>query len=462
MEVSSKEVGVFDAKYRALTIGIILAVTTVAFEGLAVVTIAPGLAQKLNGLHMYGWIFSSFLLAQILGTMIMGARINKNGVFASFAISILFFVLGIVIAATSVNMITLIIGRVFQGFGGGGIITCVYYSITLGYPDKLRTKILALFSGAYILPALIGPYVAGLIAEHISWRVVFWLVLPFIGLAVMLTLPAFRKFTVRVNTPSNNNRKEGFAVILTIGTGMLLTGLGFITDWKGIVLSIAGLIIMIQPLRKLLPEGTLSVRRGLPATIASRGFFVASYNATESYVVLALTDVKKLPADMAGLIVAAGALSWSAAAWYQSKLDARDQGMGRKKRVTVGISFMIIGVAAVILAVGLPEGGIVFAVISQLFTGFGIGLAHPTTGAIALQHTRTGQEGEISASLQFTDAFSPGVSIGIGGALIAISQSLDLGLLTGIVLALSLQLLFVLLSFMISFRIKQEKVSEGY
>jgi MFS family permease len=122
---------------------------------------------------------------------------------------------------------------------------------------------------------------------------------------------------------------------------------------------------------------------------------------------------------------------------------------------------MIIGVAAVILAVGLPEGGIVFAVISQLFTGFGIGLAHPTTGAIALQHTRTGQEGEISASLQFTDAFSPGVSIGIGGALIAISQSLDLGLLTGIVLALSLQLLFVLLSFMISFRIKQEKVSEG-
>ncbi|ETT69629.1 MFS transporter [Paenibacillus sp. FSL R7-277] len=457
MELSAKEAGVFDAKYRALTIGIILAVTTVAFEGLAVVTIAPSLAQKLNGLHLYGWIFSSFLLAQILGTMIIGARINKHGLFASFGLSILFFVIGIVIAATSVNMITLIIGRVFQGFGGGAIITCVYYSITLGYPDKLRTRILALFSGAYIVPALIGPYIAGLIAEHVSWRLVFWLVLPFIGLAVMLTLPAFRKFTVRVNTSSKNNRKEGLAVLLTIGAGMLLAGLGFITDWKGMVLSAAGLLIMIQPLRKLLPEGTLSARRGLPATIASRGFFVASYNATESYVVLALTDVKKLPADMAGLIVAAGALSWSAAAWIQSKLDAKDHGTGRKKRVTVGIGFMIIGVAAVILAVGLPEGGIAFAVISQLFTGFGIGLAHPTTGAIALQHTKTGEEGEIAASLQFTDAFSPGLSIGIGGGLIAVSQSLDLGLLTGIILALSLQLFFVLLSFMLSFRIKQAK-----
>ncbi|GIO99754.1 hypothetical protein J14TS5_48400 [Paenibacillus lautus] len=163
MELTSENAGVFDAKYRALTIGIILAVTTVAFEGLALVTIAPTLAQQLDGLHLFGWIFSAFLLAQILGTMIIGQRINRIGLFASFGISILIFVTGIVIAAISVNMMMLLSGRVFQGFGAGAIITCVYYSITLGYPDKLRSKILALFSGAYILPALIGPYIAG---EH--------------------------------------------------------------------------------------------------------------------------------------------------------------------------------------------------------------------------------------------------------------------------------------------------------
>jgi len=461
MEISQKEEGVFDAKYRALTIGIILAVTTVAFEGLAIVTIAPSLAQKLNGLHLYGWIFSSFLLAQILGTMIMGQRINKHGVFASFGLSILFFVIGIVIAATALNMFMLIIGRVFQGFGAGAVITCVYYSITLGYPDNLRTKILALFSSAYILPALIGPYIAGFIAEHLSWRIVFWLVLPFIALAVVLTLPAFRRLTVRRDTASKNSRKEGYAVLLAIGTGLLLVGLSFITQWKGMILSVTGLIIMIQPIRKLLPEGTLSARRGLPATIASRGFFVASYNATESYVVLALTDVKMLPADLAGLIVAAGAISWSTAAWLQSKLDVKDNGNGRKNRVSVGIGFMIIGVAMVMLAVGLPDGGIIFAVMSQLFTGFGIGLAHPTTGAIALKNAKAGEEGDISASLQFTDAFGPSLSIGLGGALIGVSQSLNFGLLTGILLALFLQFLFVLMSFIISFRIKQARFSEG-
>ncbi|GAA0380342.1 hypothetical protein [Paenibacillus motobuensis] len=48
-----------------------------------------------------------------------------------------------------------------------------------------------------------------------------------------------------------------------------------ITNWKGILLALAGGLIMIQPLRKLLPKGTLTARKGLPATIASRGLFVA-------------------------------------------------------------------------------------------------------------------------------------------------------------------------------------------
>ena len=409
----------------------------------------------MNGLHLYGWIFSAFLLAQIVGTMVIGQRINKNGVFSSFLTAISLFVVGIVIAALSINMVMLIIGRLFQGFGAGAIITCVYYSITLKYPDHLRTKILAMFSSAYILPALVGPYIAGLLSELLSWRFVFWLVLPFIGLAVILTLPAFRKLSVQKQESAKGSRKEGLAVLLAIGTGMLLSGLGMNTDWKGILLALAGGLIMIQPLRKLLPKGTFTARKGLPATIASRGLFAACYNATESYVVLALTEVKHLPADLAGLIVASGALSWSAAAWLQSRLDTKDHGAGRSKRVTLGIGFMIIGVAAVILSVGLPGGGIVYAVLSQIFTGFGIGLAHPTTGAIALQHATAGEEGEISASLQFTDAFSPGLSIGIGGALIAVSQTLSLGLLTGILLALSLQLLFVIVSLAVSFRIQQ-------
>ena len=453
MEQGESKVGIFDAGYRALTIGIILAVTTVAFEGLAITTIAPDLAQFLKGISLYGWIFSAFLLSQILGTMVIGQQIGKIGVYRSFSLSIVLFVAGILIAATSVNMPMLIAGRAFQGFGAGAIVTCVYYSITLSYPDALRTKILAAFSSAYILPALIGPYIAGLLAEYVSWRFVFWLVLPLIALAVLLTLPSFRKLQADSAPVMKSGRKEGYALWLTIGTGLLLSGLGFISDWKGIALALIGLIVMVRPLRQLLPAGTFSAKKGLPATIVSRGLYVACYVATESYVVLALTEVKGLPADLAGLIVAAGALSWSAAAWLQSKLDEKDSGRGRKQRITAGIGLMIVGVSLVITSVGLESGGIGFAVISQIFTGFGIGLANPTSGAIALQHARPGEEGEISSYLQFVDAFCPGLSIGIGGALIAVSGHFSQGIFTGIMLALFAQLLFIVLSFLLSFRI---------
>ncbi|OAB44394.1 MFS transporter [Paenibacillus glacialis] len=459
MKTNNNKIGIFDAQYRALTIGIILAVTTVAFEGLGVTTIAPKVAQSLNAIHSYGWIFSAFLLSQIIGTMVIGQQIDKNGVYKSFIISILIFVGGIVIAATSFNMYILIGGRAFQGFGAGALLTCVYSSITLNYPDGLRTKILAAFSSAYILPALIGPYIAGLLAEYQSWRFVFWLVLPFIILSVFLTLPSFRKLqTENTIAPSakRGEYKEIYAIVLTLGTGLLLEGLGLIPDWKGIVISVAGVLIMVQPLRKLLPEGALLVKKGLPATIVTRGLFVACYFAVESYVVLALTNVKGLSADVAGLIVATGAISWSIAAWLQSKFDERDQGNGRIQRVMVGVALMIVGVALVITAMGLSGNGIVLAVFSQILTGFGIGLAHPTTGAIALQHAKASEAGTISANVQFVDAFSPALSIGLGGALITISGTFGWGILTGIMLALSIQLLFVLFSFIVSFRIAKK------
>lgn len=459
MKANQEKTSIFDQQYRALTIGIILAVTTVAFEGLAITTIAPNVAQHLNGLPYYGWIFSAFLLSQIVGSMIIGQQINKQGVYPPFIVSIVLFVIGITVAAASIHMPMLIAGRAFQGFGAGAIITCVYYSITLSYPDGLRTKILAAFSSAYIMPALIGPYLAGLLAETLSWRVVFWIVLPLIGLAILLTFPSFRKLQLhaRASMPTSKKgfSKEGYALILTFGTGLLLSGLGWITDWKGIVLTIAGILLMIHPMRNLLPKGAFTVKKGLPATIVTRGLYVACYVATESYVVLALTEVKGLSADLAGLIVAAGALSWSTAAWLQSKLDEKDQGAGRKKRVIIGTGIMIVGVVFVIASISLPGSVLGYALISQLFTGFGIGLANPTTGAIALQHARAGEEGEVSAVIQFIDAFSPGLSIGVGGALIAMGERFEWGLFTGVLLALSLQLFFIIASFVFSFRIQK-------
>ena len=69
---------IWSTHYRALTIGIILVVTATAFEGLAVTTIAPGLSRELQGENLYGWIFSVYLLAQLIGTVITGQLVDKK------------------------------------------------------------------------------------------------------------------------------------------------------------------------------------------------------------------------------------------------------------------------------------------------------------------------------------------------------------------------------------------------
>ena len=63
---------ILDRDHRVLTAGVILSITAVAFEGLAVTTIAPAIAGELSGLGLYGWIFSAYMLAQIVGTVIAG------------------------------------------------------------------------------------------------------------------------------------------------------------------------------------------------------------------------------------------------------------------------------------------------------------------------------------------------------------------------------------------------------
>lgn len=442
---------IFAPRYLALSIGIILAAMTIGFEGLAVTTVAPAIAGDLQGIHLFGWIFSAYLLAQIVGTLVIGRQIDRKGPALLFTIAIILFAVGLIIAAIASNMYVLIASRALQGFGAGAMYTCIYTAISLSYPDALRAKILGALGTAYVLPSMLGPYVAGLIASQWSWRFVFWGVLPFLLLAVLLSLPVFRKLKM----PDVVEKKEagviGMSVVLAVGTGIFLSGLGMLPKMLGAVLLLIGLLLMAQPLRKLLPKGTMVFRPGLSSLIASRGLFFAAYVCTQNFLVLALTDTKGLAADHAGLVVASAALSWCIVAILQARWDAADQGRGRNKRIIAGIMLMLLGIGIMVF---VPTLNVVLAVIGEIIAGIGIGLAHTTSGTVAFSLAKEGEAGQVSGSLQFADSFTPGVAIGIGGAIIAISQTAAVSMEAAITLAMVFNIVLVLLSLLASSRTK--------
>ena len=69
--------GIWAPARRALTVGLVLAVTFVAFEALAVATILPLVGRHLGDLRLYGWVFSAFLLASLIGIVVAGTLADR-------------------------------------------------------------------------------------------------------------------------------------------------------------------------------------------------------------------------------------------------------------------------------------------------------------------------------------------------------------------------------------------------
>src|SRR6202044_899740 len=69
--------GIWAPAHRALTGGLVLAVPFVAFEALALATILPVIGRQLGDLRLYGWVFSAFLLASLIGIVVAGTRADR-------------------------------------------------------------------------------------------------------------------------------------------------------------------------------------------------------------------------------------------------------------------------------------------------------------------------------------------------------------------------------------------------
>ena len=185
--------GLWSARHRVLTVGLVLTITLVAFEALAVSTIMPIVSDELGNERLYGWVFSAFLLASLLGIVVVGGLIDEGGLVKPFVGGLALFSVGLVVGGLAPSMEILVLGRVLQGLGAGAIPPVAYVAIGRALPEALRARMFATLSTAWVLPGVIGPALSGIVAEQFHWRFVFLGLLPLIVVAGTLTLPALRR-----------------------------------------------------------------------------------------------------------------------------------------------------------------------------------------------------------------------------------------------------------------------------
>lgn len=444
----TRPAGPFDPRLRGLTVGILLGVTVVAFEGLAVVTVAPRFAQALGGLPLYGWVFSGFLLASLISNVAGGEAADRSGPGRPFGLGLLFFGAGLLLSGLAPSMEVLIVGRVLQGLGGGALATAMYVAVNLAYPDGLRPRMMAMMSSAWVVPALVGPAAAGFIAETLSWRWVFLAMLPLLALVALLTFAPFR--TLRRERGVRHQHRRLRAVRMALGIGLLLAGLSQQRLLPAAALIVAGALLAVPAVLRLLPAGTLRFTPGLPAVVASRGLLYAAFIGVEAFMSLMLTSVHGYRPAVTGIAIATGAISWTLGSWLQERLEGR---WSRQRRILAGSLLLAAGLSGQLLTLYAPIEPLPIGITAWVLAGLGIGLAHASTSVLAFALAPRGEEGVVAASLQMVEALFAALSTGIGGALFALALARQGGEQVGILAAFAVSIALVLLSVMSAWRI---------
>ena len=416
--------GLWSPKRRVLSGGLVLTITLVAFEALAVSTVVPLVARDLGGLELYGWVFSAFFLGSLIGIAVVGGTVDRGALGRPFALGLGLFGLGLLIGGLAPSMPVLIVARFIQGVGAGTIPPIAYVAIGRSLPESLRPRMFATLSTAWILPGVVGPALAGLVGETIGWRYVFLGMLPFIAIAGVLTHHAIA--AVRVPEASAEDellagnagrRRFPSALLVCFGAGLCLTGLSSGEPWLMLGLVALGLVAGVPALLRLTPPGTLTARPVLPAAVLLRGVLTCAFFGVDAYVTLALEEWRGLSAIAAGIVLTAATLSWTAGSWTQARNSER---WPTRRFVQIGFMVVVVGLALFSIVL-VPEVPVWLAVPTFAVAGYGMGLAYAPLALIVLREAPTASQGTASSALSLMDTLGTAIGVGVSGAFVAAS-----------------------------------------
>ncbi len=388
-----------------------------AFEAIAVTTAMPTVAAALNGLSLYALAFGVPAAAGIFGMVSAGIWSDRRGPVAALASGWLLFVAGLIISGTAGSMGVMIGGRALQGLGTGLTTVALYVVVGRTYPEHLRPKVFSAYAAAWVLPALLGPAVAGFLVTEVGWRWVF-LSVPFVAVfaAVIGWQPCRRLGTIGSAVPvtTNGARQVLFAAIAG-GAACLLSVAGQQSPALALPLMVIALALLAWSVPILLPTGTYRSRRGLPTVILLRGLASAAFAGADIFLPLLLSRERGLSPTQAGIVLSVGAVGWSAGSALQGRISSADRRAGLL-RTGFGLLTLGIVVASAVLWSAVP---LLTVYPAWAVGGLGIGIAYPTLSVLTLELSQPAEQGRNTSALQVNDALLQAVVLAASGSIFA-------------------------------------------
>jgi MFS family permease len=416
--------------YGRVVAGIFSLAFLVAFESLAVMTVMPIVADELDGLSLYALAFAAPTAVAVVSMTIAGPLMDRRGPGLALRSGVGIFAAGLLVAGLAPTMELFLVGRAVQGLGMGFVGVGLYVVIGKVFPEHMRARVFTVMTSAWVLPALVGPVIAGFIADQMGWRWVF-LSVPLIAVGSLLLI--WEALSRLDGDPAiTSDRRRLWWASLTAG-GILavsIAGQRAVAWWPVLLIGSLALIAVYAP--RLLPHGTWRGRRGLPSVIATRSLLSAGFFGAETYVPLSLVQHRGLSVSHAGLLLTSAAVLWFSGSWIAANVPAL---ASKTLRVRLGTCCVLLGIGAGFLTLTDAVPVLVIAAIWSI-GGLGMGLAASTLGVLLLDHSAPGEQGANSAAMQTSDAVVQSLVLAIGSVVFAVMLGVDE--MTGYVLVFAL------------------------
>jgi MFS family permease len=400
--------GILRRPYRLTTLGSWSLVFLAAFESLAVTTIMPVITADLHGRSLYALAFSAALAAGVVGTVAAGSWSDRRGPTTPLLVSIAVFTLGLAVAGTAHSMQIFVAGRFLQGLGAGGETVALYVLIAKVYPAHLHTRLFGANAAAWVLPSLVGPFVAGVVADALSWHWVFLGVIVLVVAATAMIAPAVRGVTTEPAAARPGGTRR---IVAATAVAVAVVALSY--GWFIEVVAPVAIVVIVLAVRPLVPAGTYRARRGLPAAVLLCAAAGAAFFGTEVYLPLLLHDRYGLATWLSGFTLTAGAISWALASNIQGRYSERISGPAA---IWAGGLLLAGGVLVELVTVVLTLPPAVAAV-GWFAAGGGMGTLYPRVSALVLGRSAPGEEGFNIAAKGIADSVGGAVALAITGLL---------------------------------------------
>ncbi len=151
-----------------------LAIWLHAANSMLTATTMPSAVEEIGGLNLISWTFALYLMGSICAGATVSLWVVKFGLRKTMIRAAIVYAIGCAVCALAPSMPVVLVGRILQGLGGGGLIALVYISQDHFFPNRFVPKIVAGLSMVWMLSSFSGPMIGGAFATWGLWRFAYW------------------------------------------------------------------------------------------------------------------------------------------------------------------------------------------------------------------------------------------------------------------------------------------------